>query len=193
MSFQTFLKNVVQDPQLETEWLDLLSQLEYVGARKILKAVSFEDVSISVLRHLAEESSHALLLKRVVENRQPNRQWSQSKWGPLGFEYFSELDRCVSALVNNDRRSYPLVSWIVERRVLDVYPRYQAITREPEVRQAITEILQDEVRHGRIFDTLAFPLEVKKAAQAIEAELWEDLTHALNQDLGRPACVASIH
>src|SRR5687768_2024353 len=36
------LDRLVASPEAELEWIDLLSQLEYVGCRKIVKSVGFE-------------------------------------------------------------------------------------------------------------------------------------------------------
>src|SRR5579872_6459407 len=54
-----FLGAMTASPGSELEWIDLLSQLEYVGCRKIVKSIGFESVSLEVLRHVSEEASHA--------------------------------------------------------------------------------------------------------------------------------------
>ena len=68
---------------------------------------------------------------------------------------------------------YPAVSWAIERRVMEVYPAYIAITKDPGVRGALQEILAQEKRHGAQFDRLDLPSEVKREAARIEGELWE--------------------
>jgi len=51
-----FLGAVTAAPAAELEWVDLLSQLEYVGCRKIMKSIGFESVTLDVLRHVSEEA-----------------------------------------------------------------------------------------------------------------------------------------
>src|SRR6185295_17796202 len=92
-ALEAFLRKVSADPGLELEWIDLLSQLEYVGCRKIVKSVRFEGVSLDILRHVSEEASHAFLLKSVAEQGGlPERSWREGRFAEAGWGYFQELD-----------------------------------------------------------------------------------------------------
>jgi hypothetical protein len=175
-------------PALERELLDLLSQLEYVGCRKILKGVPFHAVTAEVLRHVAEEASHAYLLKAAAERlgsserpseRPWQRSWADSPMGALGWEYFSRLDERISAETEAATLNYPAVSWAVERRVLMVYPLYLEITRDEGVKQALARILAQEKRHGKELSRVEFPLGLHEKMIAIESELWSELVTGL--------------
>ncbi|HXX95437.1 MAG TPA: hypothetical protein VEN81_17585, partial [Planctomycetota bacterium] len=88
-ALQEFLLRISADPRLELEWIDLLSQLEYVGCRKIVKSVGFGEVSLEVLRHVSEEASHAYLLKAVAEQLGlGGRSWRDGLFSEAGWGYF---------------------------------------------------------------------------------------------------------
>jgi hypothetical protein len=168
-----FLDRIAGDPALEMEWVELLSQLEYVGCRKIVKSVGFERVSLEVLRHVAEEASHALLLKSVAERGgRAGRSWREGRFCEAGWRYFQGLDRGISALSEDASLHYPGVAWAVERRVLEVYPEYAARTRNEDVRKALRRILVQEERHGAQFERSLFPAGYRDKAIALEETLW---------------------
>lgn len=186
----TWLVSIVADAARETEWLDMLSQLEYVGCRKIFKAVPFHRVDASVLQHASEEALHALLFKRVVQIRrgqEKDSSWNESALSEVGFRYFSRLDQKLCELVDKELH-YPLVSWIVEQRVLAVYPAYLAVTRDRRVRSALKQILAQEVRHASQFHAISDVVSerILRRALRIEQELWSDLESDIEKWLGAP-------
>ena len=98
-----FLGALTASPKMELEWIDLLSQLEYVGCRKIVKSIGFEAISLEVLRHVSEEASHAYLLKAVVEEGGiVGRSWREGRFAEAGWSYFQNLDRRISALPGSE-------------------------------------------------------------------------------------------
>jgi hypothetical protein len=170
-----FLERISADPPLEIEWIDLLSQLEYVGCRKIVKSIGFEAVSLDVLRHVSEEASHAYLLKTVAEEGGlRGRSWRDGRFSEAGWGYFQELDHRISALPGAEGLRYPGVSWAVERRVLAVYPAYLEVTRNEALRRVLRRILAQEKEHGERFGQVAFPDGFSQAAARIEESLWPE-------------------
>lgn len=185
--FPAQLKTIVEDSHRELEWLDLLSQLEYVGCRKIVKAVAFDGVNFEVLQHISEEASHAFLLKSLVEKGGlKRRSWTEAPLGQMGWRYFRELDERVSKLQEDPHAHYPAVSWVVEKRVLELYPLYLKVTRNPGVKRVLTRILAQERRHGSQFGEMPFPDWFREKALAIEAELWDRFTTELQGWLEEP-------
>jgi len=168
-------------PGAESEWLNLLSLLEYVGCRKIVKNVRFAQVDRQVLRHIAEEASHAFLLKVESENLAgAATDWTHSPLSAVGWDYFRELDTRISELRGNRPDDcYPAVSWAIETRVLWVYPRYLETTKATGVRRALTRILAQEKRHGAQFDEEGFSDEERAAFLAIEKPLWDRFIHSI--------------
>jgi hypothetical protein len=168
-----FLDRLAARPALELEWIDLLSQLEYVGCRKIVKSVGFEAVSLEILRHVSEEASHAYLLKAVVEEGgRRDRSWREGRFAEAGWRYFQGLDQRISALPESEGLRYPGVSWAIERRVLVVYPAYVKATRNEPLRRALRRILAQEERHGAQFSEFRFPDGYLDQIARIEEELW---------------------
>ena len=174
-SVEVLLGRIVQSPEVELEWIDLLSQLEYVGCRKIVKSVGFESVSLEILRHVSEEASHAFLLKAVVEEGGlRDRSWRDGRFAEAGWRYFQGLDQRISALPGSDGLRYPAVSWAVERRVLVVYPAYLRLTRNESLKKALRRILAQEERHGAQFGGMSFPDGYLSQVARIEEALWPE-------------------
>ena len=171
------LDRMTADRESELEWVDLLSQLEYVGCRKIVKSVRFDAVSLDVLRHISEEASHALLLKSAAEkNGLPARSWKDGLLGAAGWRYFQSLDRGVEQQLGSADLCYALVSVAVEKRVLSLYPMYLERTKLDDVHKAVVRILAQEKRHARQFDDLALPPDAVSAACALEERLWSEFS-----------------
>jgi hypothetical protein len=174
-----FLSAIIASPNSELEWIDLLSQLEYVGCRKIVKSIGFESVSLEVLRHVSEEASHAFLLKSVVEEGGiVGRSWRDGRLAEAGWGYFQNLDRRISALPGSEGLRYPAVSWAIERRVLAVYPAYLKLTRNESLARALRRILAQEERHGAQFAEVPFPDGMAAQIARIEEALWPDFVSA---------------
>ncbi|MBV8878671.1 MAG: ferritin-like domain-containing protein [Planctomycetaceae bacterium] len=174
-----FLGALTASPKMELEWIDLLSQLEYVGCRKIVKSIGFESVSLEVLRHVSEEASHAYLLKAVVEEGGiVGRSWREGRFAEAGWGYFQNLDRRISALPGSDGLRYPAVSWAIERRVLIVYPAYLRLTKNESLKKALRRILAQEERHGAQFAEVPFPDGMAAEIARIEEALWPDFVAA---------------
>lgn len=184
-SIVDFLSRLAAAPQVELEWIDLLSQLEYVGCRKIVKSIGFESVSLEILRHVSEESSHAYLLKAVVEEGGlRDRSWKDGRFAEAGWRYFQELDRRVSSIPGSESLCYPGVSWAIERRVLIVYPAYLKATRNESLKRALRRILAQEERHGAQFAALSFPDGYLVQVARIEEALWPDFVAAATRLAG---------
>ena len=181
-SIAEFLGRIVASPDLELEWIDLLSQLEYVGCRKIVKSVGFESVNLEILRHVSEEASHAYLLKAVVEEGGlRDRSWREGRFAEAGWRYFQGLDQRISALPGSEGLRYPGVSWAIERRVLVVYPAYLKVTRNESLKKALRRILAQEERHGAQFGAVTFPDGYLPQVAAIEEALWPEFTAAASR------------
>jgi len=181
-SVEELLGRVVASPEVELEWIDLLSQLEYVGCRKIVKSVGFESVSLEILRHVSEEASHAFLLKSVVEEGGlRDRSWRDGRFAEAGWRYFQSLDQRISALPGSDGLRYPGVSWAIERRVLVVYPAYLQRTRNESLKKALRRILAQEERHGAQFGEFSFPDGYLAQVARIEEALWPEFVAAADR------------
>lgn len=184
-AFQDFLVQVSARPELELEWVDMLSQLEYVGCRKILKAVPFPSIDAEVLRHVAEEASHAWLLKAVVaQGGKTGPTWESGKFAAAGWKYFQRLDHGVSSFTESASLRYPGVSWAIEQRVLKVYPLYLEITKNDSLFRALKQILMQERRHEGQFGAVTYPEGYREKVLELEATLWRDFVMESRQLAG---------
>ncbi len=149
--FGRLLDAIVSDPGLESRWLNTLSLMEFMGAHKIGASVLRVHGNQQQLEHWADETRHAALLRREA---------ARLGCGPTQYlaatrarSYFQALDRragawaaaaCGSA---DGERSYLLVTSLVERRAMFVYPLYRKRTRSPSVAAAVDSIMGDETTH----------------------------------------------
>lgn len=176
---ESLLGRLTASREVELEWVDLLSQLEYIGFRKIAKSVPYDGVTLETLRHVSEESSHAYLLKAAAEkNGLPARSWREGLFSAPGWAYFQALDRGIEASVTDRALCYPLVAVAVERRVLALYPAYLERTRFPDVRKAVERILAQERAHAKLFDDRALPPAAVAAACRLEERLWGEFAES---------------
>ncbi|MEZ4751169.1 MAG: ferritin-like domain-containing protein [Bdellovibrionota bacterium] len=179
--FERWMESVVADEATETRWLNLLSQLEYVGCRKILKSVPYDRVDASVLQHIQEEALHAHLLKQLVIKRGGHDGWEAPSWSEPGWEYIQTVDREIceglSPVVY-----YPLVSWVIEQRVLWLYPWYLEKTRDASIKRVLTTILAQEKRHADQFSEHGFNRENQVEAVRVEERAWSKLILKLAAD-----------
>ncbi|WOJ90029.1 ferritin-like domain-containing protein [Methylocapsa polymorpha] len=191
---------IVADPILHAKWLNTFSFLEYVGFRKIVKSQRAEALSAAVLNHALEEGRHALGLKKLAV-----------KLGGLSFDsyapetmlcgeeaeaYFQELDgacdEAFSALPEAERAKlvYCYVTWLIERRALDVYGVYKQALGASEIARKLDGLLAEEIRHLAEVEAWlqagdpGFPTRSKEF-EAVEARLYDTFVEALARDLAQ--------
>ncbi len=204
------ISQIVADPALHARWLNTFSYLEYVGFRKILKSQRAEVLTTAILTHACEEGRHALGLKQLAV-----------KLGGAGFDsyapqvllcggeaeaYFQDLDQfCDEAFADRSadervRLAYGYVTWLVERRALDVYGLYKSALGDSEIARKLGGLLAEETKHLSDIETLlqaadpAFSTRSKEF-EAVENSLYEvflaALTKALAQEYPVKVAVAS--
>ena len=151
------LQKIVQDPQIEAQWLNTLSLLEFIGARKIGKTVAQKHPSLEVLRHHADETRHAFVFKNLSHHLS-----GRDDLGYLSSEaavhYFQSLDRFVSEWVTQQiarfssskedpYQNYLFVTCLIERRAMKLYPLYKSLTPHEKIREALHEVILEEAGH----------------------------------------------
>ena len=204
------ISQIVADPALHARWLNTFSYLEYVGFRKILKSQRAEVLTAAILGHACEEGRHALGLKKLAV-----------KLGGAGFDsyapqvllcgeeaeaYFQDLDQfCDEAFADRSadervRLAYSYVTWLVERRALDVYGLYKSALGDSEIARKLGGLLAEETKHLSDIEALlqaadpAFSTRSKEF-ESVENSLYEvflaALTKALAQESPVKVAVAS--
>ena len=153
------LERIVREPAVHARFLNTLSRLEYVGARKLMKSQDSADLSKNTLQHLVEETRHAWMLKKLACRIDPSVADGFSAEltvaGDEGEAYFQALDAEVSKTVTLSDASalslgklhYLYTSWLVELRAVAFYTAYEPLLREAQVPNVLSGILGDESHH----------------------------------------------
>jgi hypothetical protein len=200
---------IVADTALHARWLNTFSYLEYVGFRKIVKSQRAETLTAAILGHACEEGRHALGLKKLAV-----------KLGGAGFDsyapefllcgkeaetYFQDLDQfCDEAFADRSaeervRLAYAYVTWLIERRALDVYGLYKNVLGDSEIARKLGGLLAEETKHLADIEALLQAADPGFAARSKEFEVVENslyevflaaLTKALAPRTPVPAAVA---
>lgn len=149
------LKNVLEEITsarvLEAEFLHTLALLEFIGARKISRTMGERFPFLDVLDHLADETRHAAALKRLavdVFGGEPGYLAAEAAKA-----YFYRLDREMAAWVedlvgkSDVELTYFLVTTMIERRAMILYPLYRRVTATQSVRDELRAIIVEEQGH----------------------------------------------
>jgi hypothetical protein len=151
------LEKIASRAELEARWLNTLSLLEYIGARKIGKTFAKTHPSLEVLEHHADETRHAFAFKRLsaVVSGGEDLGYLCSK---EAVDYFQTLDRTLSDWMTkltskiDSYQNYLLVTSVVERRAMKLYPVYRKVTRNGFIRDELKRVVDEEVGHRRIVE-----------------------------------------
>jgi hypothetical protein len=194
---EAVIARVVKDDHVHARWLNTFSLLEYIGFRKIVKSQRAEVLNRALLVHALEEGHHALLLKKLAV-----------KLGGQAFDfyrpetmlcsdaaktYFQKLDHgCDEKFahlgeVERAKLVYLYVTWLIERRALDVYGRYKKVLGDSDLAPKLNALLAEEVGHLRAVEAgiaAGDPEHASRAAQfeALEADLYDDFVGALARE-----------
>lgn len=166
------LTRIINDKVLHARWLNTLSFMEYVGARKIMKSQDENSIDDEVLEHMAEEIHHAHFLKKAIRKYLSQDATSFAELNLLAksaaITYFQQLDAMSAERACSARHAYLLTSYIVETRALDLYTTYEKLLRDQRLFR-LTSIVCQERRHlHEIRDKL---VQIDQHFLTIESEL----------------------
>lgn len=189
------LRTICADERTEAKWLNTLSLLEFTGARKISRTVARHHPSLDVLDHLADETRHALAFKELahdVVDGDPGAYLVEK----AAKTYFGRLDVELSAWVEelvgreDSLLNYLVVTTMVERRAMELYPLYRAATERENVREELQAIIKEEQSHRIAIEERCVSLLSEagvrdlSAASAVESAFFADLLVELEKTLG---------
>ena len=156
------LDKILTAPKQHAMFVNTLSRMEYVGARKMVKARHTDSMDVAGLQHLLEEVGHALRLKRAaiklnggVEENVATYSAVDTLAGAAGEAYLQGVDRGCEELINHlelaePQRSevnYVLSSLAIEVRAEAFYPVYEEALQRAGIAFSVRSILSDELRH----------------------------------------------
>ncbi len=190
---QSLLEHIVATPSVHARFLNTLSLLEYVGARKILKSQPYACLDHRVLAHAAEEIRHAQLLKRAAMKLAPDCATYDPAaliCGKEAFNYFQTVDHAASQILNehDPRHCYLYSTYLVEIRALEFYMLFDKVMRTLGKPSVFRGILAEEQRHlQEINDWLSnIDNHQQKLDQLMQIEntAFEVFMHAVADEVG---------
>jgi len=154
--WQAFLDEAISSEPKHYLWLRSLSYLEYIGYRKMVKALGYDNVNKGVFHHLTDEIQHSFMLRELAEKsyggKNRDLDFNRDHQG-IAEEYFQGIDRDIGDWVKrwtgkeNPFLCYLLTSYIVEKRAMQVYPNYFNQLGEAPSKYIIQKIIKDESEH----------------------------------------------
>jgi hypothetical protein len=190
------LEQICGDAEVEARWLNTLSLLEYIGARKIGKTVaSSHPQDAEVLDHWADETRHAYAFKRLCEQVSPD--CSEYLCEEESKRFFATLDERASEWMesvsgkDSEFEKYLLVTTLIERRAMMIYPLYRAATPHDFVAEELQSIVVEEQDHRVAIEENALELlagygiDDLEEPDGIEAELFDELLEAFDDEARR--------
>ena len=176
------LQKIASSKKLETRWLNTLSLLEYIGARKISKTVCLGHPSLEIMQHYADETRHAYIFRKLSANLAGGKT-AGYLCPDEATSYFQMLDTFVaewlSEITGKDDpyQNYLFVTCMIERRAMKMYPLYMASTKNSGVKNELQEIIKEEACHRDIIELKVKEILKKNKIQNMNAclKVEEDL------------------
>ena len=154
--WKNILTRLVDSPPLHARFLNTLSLMEYMGARKIMKSQLEENIDAQVLAHMTEEIRHAQIFKKIALKLSGGRlvtyEDNHLLAGRQGRDYIQAVDRFVAEILNHEnhessRKNYLLSTLIIEERANRIYPFYARLVKPLGFGSRIANIFQEEKNH----------------------------------------------
>jgi hypothetical protein len=175
---------VVKDNHLHARWLNTLSMMENAGAKKIKKCEHPVLTTEIILKHAAEEARHAYYLKKQIQkinkNSCPTYEKQYLLAPKMSFYYLHELDIKISRFLKDTFNykgddlkyaAYLLVTYAIEVRADELYPKYQTVLTETKSSVNVKSIIAEEINH----------LAEMKHQLKIFSPDWEQLCHTATE------------
>ena len=143
-----------RDPLQHAKFINTLSLLEYIGARKIFKSQDEKSLTAEILGHAAEEIRHAQTLKRIALKMSSGQLETYSDEDLLcGKEariYIQSIDYGVEKILGHKPETginYLLTTLLLEERANQVYPFYENVLAKAGFPGVLKAIVREEDNH----------------------------------------------
>lgn len=171
------LRRIASDRQLEARWLNTVSLLEFVGARKISRTVADRHPTQEILQHLADETRHALAFKKLA-CEVAGEEVTGYLCPEAAATYFQTLDRAASEWARgvlggreDTALNYLLTTTLIEKRAMQIYPLMKAATQQSNVKTELGKVVVEEQSHRKEIE--------EKCEQWLRSEGADGLTEPL--------------
>lgn len=151
--WQTTLANLVDYPHFHARFLNTLSLLEYIGARKIMKSQDESRITPMVLAHMVEELRHAQIVKKIAVKVGGGavRTYGDDALvcGKEGRAYIQAIDRKAEEVLQqkDSWANYLLTTLVVEERAQELYPLYDSLLEKYKLNGPLKAIFREEEEH----------------------------------------------
>lgn len=195
------MTKIVSDDAIHARWLNSLSFMENMGARKISASECTELVDLIQLKHAAEEHRHAYYLKRQISKLQtegcPHYRFEELVAPMATRQYLHRLDMQTSRYIKETFQltdqalkyaSYLFVTYAIEVRADLLYPVYQDVLTAHGSKVTVKSIILEEEGHleEMIAQLTAFDPAWEQHAAAIlkiEEQLYQRWVTAIKQEV----------
>lgn len=157
---QLLFKKIIEQPEVHARWLNTLSLMENVGARKIKNCEHPIFVNEIILKHAAEEARHAYFLKKQIQKIRkdacPTYETPYLLAAKSSYAYLNRLDVYVSRYLKRNYglqldklkyAAYLLVTYAIEVRADALYPEYQKALTQFNCPVSVRKIIVEEEQH----------------------------------------------
>ncbi|HLG20228.1 MAG TPA: hypothetical protein VI895_10505 [Bdellovibrionota bacterium] len=148
-----FFEKLVAHSEAHARFVNSLSFVEYIGARKILKSQHADNFSFELLSHVAEEIRHAQVLKRLalrmsdglVTSYRPEHLLA----GQEAEAYIQAIDHAVEQEIGGEQhwKNYLLTTLVVEERAKSFYSEYETVLARCGYGGILAAIVREEEGH----------------------------------------------
>lgn len=150
---KNIIYKIINSPIIYAKFLNTLSLLEYIGARKILKSQRQENINEKILAHATEELRHAQVLKKAAQRLTPGLCKSylpdELICGTDATHYFQVIDQTVQQQLtnNNPIQAYLYTTFLIETRAIEFYTIFEATLAELNKPTVFRGIITEENNH----------------------------------------------
>ncbi len=160
---EILIEEIIKKPTLHIKWLNTLSYLEHMGAKKIHKANLGLYINEKILSHACEEARHAYFYKKSIRKIEPNLpedfdySYSNLIAGFSSFKYFQQLDLNVLKYFQKKQKNfnknffaflcYLYVTYLIEERADMVFNIYQERLEKLQNPVNISSVIKEEEKH----------------------------------------------
>ena len=146
---------IAADTVRHAKFLNTVSMLEYIGARKIMKSQQADMFDMETLTHASEEIRHAWLIKRFAQKLDKKNTVTYDTpyllCGEQAEDYIQRLDQAVEDSLKGRENAkwlmYLYTSLLIEERADVFYSAYSEILDEFGQTNVLKPILKDESKH----------------------------------------------
>jgi len=189
--WKSVLTRLISKPEVHARFLNTISLMEYMGARKIMKSQREESVSAEILAHMAEEVRHAQVFKKLAlklsHGELKTYREEHLLAGPMARNYIQTVDQAIASalLGENSYLNYLLSTLLIEERANTIYPFYAELMEPLGLSSFIRNILKEEEHHlseiqKYLMDSQHLSEAQMGALRMIEQEAFNAIIHEID-------------